>query len=210
MKFEEGTHAAWLYNVLQRAKAEVIVCDLRRNRLLQDGNESDQVDARKLAQLLPAGLLSPVYHGEHSTPDLKELVRSYEYLVEHSTRLINRLKAFYRGRAISCAGADVYKLQRRERWLAKLPELGARVRAERLYSELDHLARLCREARRSLNRVPPAPGREGAAQGADARHRPHRTTARQCLQPASLPEQAAVLGLLRTGGGDEVERRLPP
>ncbi len=43
---------------------------------------SDKVDARKLAQLLRAGLLSPVYHGEHGLRDLKELVRSYEYLVE--------------------------------------------------------------------------------------------------------------------------------
>ena len=36
---------------------------------------SDKVDARKLAQLLRAGLLSPVYHGEHGVRDLKELVR---------------------------------------------------------------------------------------------------------------------------------------
>src|SRR3954468_14677116 len=31
--FEEGTHAAWLYDTLKRTKAEVIVCD-PRNRLL--------------------------------------------------------------------------------------------------------------------------------------------------------------------------------
>src|SRR5215204_6135876 len=57
--FEEGTHAAWLYDVLCKAKAQVVVCDPRKNRLLRDGNESDRVDARKLAQLLRAGLLSP-------------------------------------------------------------------------------------------------------------------------------------------------------
>jgi hypothetical protein len=48
--FEEGTHAAWLYDVLKKTKAQVIVCDPRKNRLLQDGNRSDKVDARKLAQ----------------------------------------------------------------------------------------------------------------------------------------------------------------
>ena len=80
--FEEGTHAAWLYNVLRRTKAKVIVCDPRKNRLLSDGHKSDKVDARKLAQLLRADLLSPVYHGEHGVRDLKELVRSYEYLSE--------------------------------------------------------------------------------------------------------------------------------
>jgi hypothetical protein len=79
------------------------------------------VDARKLAQLLRPGLLSPVYHGEHGTRDLKELVRSYEYLVEDSTCVMNRIKAMYRSRAIACSGADVYKSQRRDAWLAKLP-----------------------------------------------------------------------------------------
>ena len=59
--FEEGTHAAWLYGTLQRAEVKVVVCDPRRNRLLRDGNKSDRVDARKLAQLLRAGLPSPVY-----------------------------------------------------------------------------------------------------------------------------------------------------
>src|SRR5918993_1405237 len=148
--FEEGTHAAWLYDTLKRTKAQVTVCDPRKNRLLQDGNKSDKVDARKLAQLLRAGLLSPVYHGEHGTRDLKELVRSYEYLVEDSTRVMNRIKALYRSRAIACAGTDVYKTQRREQWLTKLPGSGARARAERLYSELDHLSGLRREARKAL------------------------------------------------------------
>ncbi len=45
--FEEGTHAAWLYDVLMRTTAKVIVCDPRKNRLLSDGNKSDKVDARK-------------------------------------------------------------------------------------------------------------------------------------------------------------------
>jgi transposase len=148
--FEEGTHAAWLYAVLKQTTATVVVRDPRKNRLLQDGNKSDQVDARKLAQLLRAGLLSPVYHGQHGTRDLKELVRSYEYLVEDSTRVMNRIKALYRSRAIACAGTDVYKVQQREVWLAKLPEAGARSRAGRLFSELDHLSGLRREARQAM------------------------------------------------------------
>jgi transposase len=148
--FEQGTHAAWLYDTLKKTKARVLVCDPRKNRLLHDGNKSDKVDARKLAQLLRAGLLSPVYHGEHGTRDLKELVRSYEYLVEDSTRVMNRIKALYRGRAVACSGADIYKPDQRETWIAKLTEPGARARVERLYSELDHLTVLRREARRAL------------------------------------------------------------
>ena len=127
--FEEGTHAAWLYDPSQRAKVKVVVCDPRKNRLLRDGNKSDKVDARKLAQLLRAGLLSAVYHGEQGVRDLKELVRSYEYLVEDSTRTMNRLEALYRSRAIACAGTDVYKPRQREAWLGRLPGTGARARA---------------------------------------------------------------------------------
>jgi transposase len=148
--FEEGTHAAWLYDVLQQTKATVVVCDPRKNHLLQEGNKSDKVDARKLAQLLRAGLLSPVYHGEQGTRDLKELVRSYDCLVEDSTRVMNRIKALYRSRAIACAGTDVYKPPQREQWLTKLPGSGARARAARLFSELDYLSGLRREARKAL------------------------------------------------------------
>ena len=62
--FEEGTSAAWLYDLLKPYVAYVIVCDPRKNALLKVGNKNDRVDARKLSDLLRAGLLSPVYHGE--------------------------------------------------------------------------------------------------------------------------------------------------
>src|SRR5215469_14930796 len=58
--FEEGTTAAWLYNVLNPQVAKVIVCDPRKNALLKTGNKNDRVDARKLSDLLRAGLLTPV------------------------------------------------------------------------------------------------------------------------------------------------------
>src|SRR5271166_4106626 len=64
--FEEGTHSAWLYDLLVRRVAKLVVCNPRKNALLKAGNKSDTVDARKLAELLRAGLLSPVYHGENS------------------------------------------------------------------------------------------------------------------------------------------------
>ena len=75
--FEEGTWAAWLYDLIKPHVTEVVVCDPRRNALLKDGNKSDRIDARKLAELLYAKQLKPVYHGEHGVRTLKELVRSY-------------------------------------------------------------------------------------------------------------------------------------
>jgi hypothetical protein len=41
-----------------------VVCDPRKNALLKAGNKNDRVDARKLSDLLRAGLLTPVYHGQ--------------------------------------------------------------------------------------------------------------------------------------------------
>ena len=75
--FEEGTHSAWLYDLLVRRVAYLVVCNPRKNALLKAGNKSDEIDARKLAELLRAGLLSAVYHGQNSTAAVKQLGRSY-------------------------------------------------------------------------------------------------------------------------------------
>src|SRR3981189_2803495 len=49
---EEGTWAAWLYDLLKPHVTKLVVCDPRRNALLQDSNRNDRVDARKLSDLL--------------------------------------------------------------------------------------------------------------------------------------------------------------
>src|SRR5437879_12346940 len=48
--FEEGTCAAWLYDLLKPHVTKVVVCDPRKNALLKAGNKSDRIDARKLAE----------------------------------------------------------------------------------------------------------------------------------------------------------------
>lgn len=148
--FEEGTHSAWLYDLLVRRVAKLVVCNPRKNALLKAGNKNDAIDARKLAELLRGGQLSPVYHGEHGTGTLQELVRSYTALTEDTTRVMGRLKALYRGQAIGCAGKKLYGTRHREEWLAKLSEVGRQRRAERLYQELDGLQGLRRQARQDV------------------------------------------------------------
>jgi len=49
--FEEGTCASWLHDLLQPHVSRLVVCDPRKNALLQDGSKSDRIDARKLAEL---------------------------------------------------------------------------------------------------------------------------------------------------------------
>ena len=73
--FEEGTWAAWLNDLLRPHVTRLVVCDPRRNALLQEGNQNDRVDAGKLAELLQNNQLRPVYHGDHGLRTLKELVR---------------------------------------------------------------------------------------------------------------------------------------
>ena len=43
--FEEGTWAAWLYDLLKPNVTKIVVCDPRRNALLTVGNKSDRIDA---------------------------------------------------------------------------------------------------------------------------------------------------------------------
>jgi transposase len=148
--FEEGTCAAWLHDLLQPHVTNVAVCDPRKNALLKAGNKNDRIDARKLADLLRSGLLSPVYHGENGVRTLKELARSYLALTRDATRVMNRLKALYRGWAIPCAGQKVYTLRYRHQWLAKITEAGVRRRAEFYYQQLDALQTLRQQVRRDL------------------------------------------------------------
>ncbi len=147
---EEGTQAAWLYEVLRAYVTEVIVCDPRRNKLLDDGSKADRVDARKLAELLRAGLLRSVYHGHEGTRRLKELVRAYETLSIDTQRTMARIKAIYRGRGISTPGRAVYQPQQRERCLEVLTESGLRQRARWLYEQLDQRQPLRRKAKQAM------------------------------------------------------------
>src|SRR6266568_4465191 len=148
--FEEGTCAAWLHDLLQPHVSRLVVCDPRKNALLKDGSKSDRIDARKLAELLRGNQLSPVYHGDHGVRTLKELGRSYLTITQDLTRVMSRIKALYRSWAIPCSGTTVYAARHRSEWLAKIAEPGVRLRAERLYQQLDLLRLLHQEARCEL------------------------------------------------------------
>lgn len=148
--FEESTCAGWLYDLLKPQVAQLLVCNPRKNYLLNEGNKSDRIDARKLAELLRGNLLKPVYHGETGVRTLRELARAYLTTVKDLTRGMSRLKAVYRSWAIPCAGRDVYYARHRAEWLAKIPHAGPRRRAELLYEQLDMLQRLRRQAHREL------------------------------------------------------------
>jgi len=103
--FEEGTWAAWLYDLIKPHVTELIVCDPRRNALLKEGTKSDRIDARKLAELLHSNMLRSVYHGEHGVRKLKELARSYLAISKDLGRVMSRVKAIYRSWGIPVWGS---------------------------------------------------------------------------------------------------------
>jgi transposase len=147
---EEGTWAAWLYDLLQPHVQELVVCDPRRNAFLKEGNKSDKIDARKLADLLRGGYLRSVYHGENGLRTLKELARGYLTISKDLTRVMNRVKALYRSWGIACGGQQVYAPRHRAEWLNKIRETGVRRRAEFFYQQLDALRVLRQAVRRDL------------------------------------------------------------
>jgi transposase len=148
--FEEGTCAAWLYDLLKPHVTRLVVCDPRKNASMKQGNKSDQIDARQLAELLRLNHLNPVYHGEHGLRSLKELVRSYLTITKDLGRVMSRVKAIYRSWAIPCTGKQVYAPRHLDEWLGKIKELGVRRQAEFYYQQPDALRILRRQVRREL------------------------------------------------------------
>ena len=176
----------------------------------KDGSKSDRIDARKLAELLRGNLLSPIYHGENGVRTLKELARSYLTITKDLTRVMSRIKAVYRSWAIPCAGPAVYRPRHRAEWLAKIVEPGVRLRAERLYQQLDALEPLRQGARRDLL----AESRKHQAVKL-LRQIPYLGPIRSALlvallgDTASFSHQATVVGLQRIRTRDSRQRRIP-
>src|SRR2546422_10061147 len=146
--FEEGTQAQWLYDLLAPLVDRVVVCD--RRGASRQGNKGDQVDADQLSELLRRGALRAVYHGSADRATLKELTRTYRNLVEDATRVMLRLKALFRARAIPTRGTNVYQARARRQWLAQLGDRGAQFRAEALYAKLDVLRTLRPRAKAAM------------------------------------------------------------
>ncbi len=145
--FEEGTQAQWLHDVVAAHAERVVVCNTRGEG--ERGNKSDRLDADRLSERLRLGSLKSVFHGAKTLLTLKELVRNYNNLVEDSTRVMQRIKALYRSRAILTPGVSVYRSSQRTQWLSRL-DGGARVRAATLLTQLDVVLALRPKAKAAM------------------------------------------------------------
>jgi transposase len=189
--FEEGTQAQWLHDLLVDRVDRVLVCDRRGEK--RQRRKDDQADADELSELLRRGALRAVYHGSPRRSTLRELTRTYQNVVEDSTRVMLRLKALFRARGIKAPGKRVYHPKNREEWLAKLADDGVRFRAQALYAQLDVL----RELRPKVK----------AAMVAEARRDPAWTVLRSIphLGPVRV---ALILAIMRTPWRFRTKRNL--
>jgi transposase len=145
--FEEGTQAQWLHDLLSGHAERVVVCNVRGRSAV--ANKDDRIDADGISEQLRLGALKTVFHGATEMLTLKELVRNYNNLVEDSTRVMLRIKAMFRARAIATPGVSVYRVSQRKQWLARL-DGGARVRAASLLTQLDMLLELRPKAKAAM------------------------------------------------------------
>jgi hypothetical protein len=90
-----------------------------------EGSKADKPDARKLAELLLAGLLRPAYHRHEATRELKELVRGDETLSADTQRMMVRIKAIYRAQGIRTPGTAVYQQKQGSNGCSSSPQLEA-------------------------------------------------------------------------------------
>ena len=147
LAFEEGAQAQWLHDLALPHVEKIVVCNTRGDS--KTGNKNDQLDADAVSERLRLGSLRPVFHGASNVLTLKELVRNYDNLVEDATRVMQRIKAMYRGRAIATKGVGIYRAAQRNEWLEKL-DGGARVHAATLLKQLDLLLELRPAARKAM------------------------------------------------------------
>jgi transposase len=145
--FEEGTQAQWLHDLLIEHAERVVVSNVRGRDATRNAN--DRIDADEMSKRLHEGSLKSVFHGAPEMHTLKELVFCYHNLVEDTTRVMLRIKAIFRARAIGTPGVSVYRKSQRQKWLKKLSG-GARARASSLLEQLDVLLELRPKAKAAM------------------------------------------------------------
>jgi transposase len=155
LAIEEGPMAGWLYRNLSGKVDELIVCDPRRNKLINsDGDKDDKIDAAKLACLLRGNFLRPVYHSDDAgRTELKHWVGLYHDRVRDAVRNINKIRARCRMHGISIPRLVVRQAKARDKWLSKTSNPALARQLELLWLGYDATSQQVRIAGRCLSRL---------------------------------------------------------
>lgn len=142
---EEGTHSAWLFEVLSPHVDQLVVTHVSESR----GPKDDALDAFKIANALRVGTAEPVFKDRGRFSRLRTLSDVYMMVTTDLVRVQNRLKALYRSRGVRTSGQSVYSKRNRDEWLGQLP-ITYRSSAELLYAQLDALREVKKDAHAEL------------------------------------------------------------
>jgi transposase len=144
--FEEGTSAAWIYEVVTPLVVEAICCQPKK----RSGPKSDAHDAWRLAEDLRRGVVDRiVYKGVGKMAALRDAMRAHRLLTQDVTRIKNRIKSVYRSRGIQATSSKLFESKQREEWLAKLTPVHREL-ADVLHRQLDVVSPLQEQAEKKL------------------------------------------------------------
>jgi transposase len=143
---EEGTHAEWLYELLDPLAHEMVV-------VLPDkssGCKNDSVDAWKRADELRRGTIKrAVYKAPDRFTALRAATKAYVMTQRDMVRTKCRLNSLYRSRGVQKVTSAIYNPKQRAAWLDRLPA-AHRAQAELLSNQLDGLIETHEHAHRWL------------------------------------------------------------
>lgn len=122
---EEGTHCAWLYEVLEPLVDELVVVQPPKER----GHKSDSSDAWKLADRLRQSSIQGRVFKPQGLSELREAVQAHVVVQRDLVRVKNRLNAMARARGLHDVATKLYDPNARHDVINLLPEHnGHRVR----------------------------------------------------------------------------------
>jgi transposase len=132
---EEGTHAEWVYELLEPLVKEIVVTIPEASR----GNKNDSSDAWRRADELRRGSITrAVFKAPDRFTALRAAVKTYGVTQRDMVRTKTRLNCLYRSRGIHDMSSEIYDPNKRSSWLARLPA-AQRSQAELLSTQLDGL-----------------------------------------------------------------------
>lgn len=156
--YEAGFSGFWLQHALTEAGIEALVVhppdipttDKERR------TKRNKLDARKLARMLRAGALSPIYIPSAQALDDRALVRYYVQLIKKRTRVKNQIKShlYFFGIRLPEDIGHRYWSRRFIAWLETMVRLAAGGQTLRyLLDELAHLRRLQLETLQAIRQL---------------------------------------------------------
>jgi transposase len=155
LAIEEGPMAGWLYRNLNKKVDELIICDPRRNKLIDsDGDKDDKIDATKLACLLRGNYLRPVYHSDdESRAELKHWVGLYHDRVRDAVRNINKIRSRCRMHGLTIPRIVVRQAKARAQWLSGTGNEALAAQLNMLWLGYDSTSKQVKIARHQLSRL---------------------------------------------------------